>query len=161
MFEVLAFVYENYWRGDACPEFPDLQRKLSRVGFEVQEIQDALMWLEDLNSATHTLAPPATTPCPSWPVDMSTHAMRVLTPLEQRHLGTASWGYLTFLMSTGELRSERLELVLERAMAAPGKPVSVADLKLIVLMMYWSLGEEPSALVLDELCDNRTERVAN
>ncbi|NBY05458.1 MAG: DUF494 family protein, partial [Betaproteobacteria bacterium] len=20
MFEVLVFVYENYWRGDACPE---------------------------------------------------------------------------------------------------------------------------------------------
>ncbi|TAL72551.1 MAG: DUF494 family protein, partial [Burkholderiaceae bacterium] len=29
MFEVLAFVYENYWRGDACPELTQLGRKLS------------------------------------------------------------------------------------------------------------------------------------
>jgi hypothetical protein len=31
--------------------------------------------------------------------------------------------------------------------------VSVDDLKIIVLMVYWSFGEEPDALVLDELCD--------
>ena len=29
MFEVLVFVYENYWRGDACPELQQLGRKLS------------------------------------------------------------------------------------------------------------------------------------
>ncbi|MFM2426881.1 MAG: hypothetical protein RL707_707, partial [Pseudomonadota bacterium] len=28
MFEVLVFVYENYWRGDACPELEQLGRKL-------------------------------------------------------------------------------------------------------------------------------------
>ncbi|HEX2546536.1 MAG TPA: DUF494 family protein, partial [Ramlibacter sp.] len=28
MFEVLVFVYENYWRGDACPELHQLERKL-------------------------------------------------------------------------------------------------------------------------------------
>ncbi len=32
MFEVLVFVYENYWRGDACPELSQLGRKLSAVG---------------------------------------------------------------------------------------------------------------------------------
>jgi Smg protein len=37
----------------------------------------------------------------------------------------------------------------------------VDDLKLIVLMVFWSLGEEPDALVLDELCDNREARVGH
>ena len=45
------------------------------------------------------------------------------------------------------------EIVIDRAMAAPGDPVSLDDLKIIVLMVYWSFGEEPDALVLDELCD--------
>jgi Smg protein len=43
------------------------------------------------------------------------------------------------------------EIVVDRAMAAPGGPVSLEDLKIIVLMVFWSLGEEPDALILDEL----------
>ena len=35
MFDVLVFVYENYWRGDACPELHQLGRKLSAHGFEL------------------------------------------------------------------------------------------------------------------------------
>jgi Smg protein len=35
------------------------------------------------------------------------------------------------------------------------------DLKIIVLMVYWSAGIEPDALVLDELCDDVAERIAH
>ncbi|WP_137895214.1 DUF494 family protein, partial [Ramlibacter sp. 2FC] len=51
MFEVLVFVYENYWRGEACPELPQLGRKLSAAGFDPDEIQQALAWLNGLNLA--------------------------------------------------------------------------------------------------------------
>ena len=51
MFEVLVYVYENYWRGDACPELQQLGRKLSAAGFDADEIQQALSWLAGLNSA--------------------------------------------------------------------------------------------------------------
>ena len=51
MFEVLVFVYENYWRGDACPELDQLGRKLSAAGFDSDEIDQALQWLAGLNSA--------------------------------------------------------------------------------------------------------------
>ena len=51
------------------------------------------------------------------------------------------------------------EVVVDRAMAAPGGPVSLDDLKIIVLMVYWSVGEEPDALVLDELCDDTAGRL--
>ena len=52
MFDVLVFVYENYWRGDACPQWEHLGRKLSAVGFEQDEIQEALTWLSGLSVAT-------------------------------------------------------------------------------------------------------------
>ena len=52
------------------------------------------------------------------------------------------------------------EIVLDRAMAVPGHPMSLDDLKIIVLMVYWSVGLEPDALVLDELCDGQ-DRVAH
>jgi Smg protein len=46
-------------------------------------------------------------------------------------------------------------------MATPGDPLALDDLKIIVLMVYWSLGEEPDALVLDELCDDTSDRIAH
>jgi Smg protein len=52
------------------------------------------------------------------------------------------------------------EIVVDRAMAVPGHPVSIDDLKIIVLMVYWSAGLEPDALILDELCDD-SDRVAH
>jgi Smg protein len=51
MFEVLVYVYENYWQGDACPELHRLGRKLTAAGFDAEEIQAALVWLDGLNVA--------------------------------------------------------------------------------------------------------------
>lgn len=167
MFEVLAFVYENYWHGDACPELPALQRKLNAVGFDDDEIQDALIWLEELKSATHSLpCRPAGLACDhavplAAPPDAVVEALRIFTPAEQARLGCEGWGLMVFLVSAGVLPWQRLELVMDRAMATPACELSVDDLKLIVLMVFWSLGEEPDALVLDELCDNRAERVGH
>ena len=31
MFDVLVYLYENYWRPDACPDHDQLTRKLSSV----------------------------------------------------------------------------------------------------------------------------------
>ena len=46
MFDVLVYLYENYWRPDACPDHDQLTRKLSSVGFESDEIEEALSWLD-------------------------------------------------------------------------------------------------------------------
>ena len=44
-----------------------------------------------------------------------------------------------------------LSFMIDRASAISGGPLDVEDLKIIVLMVFWSLGEEPDALILDEL----------
>jgi len=36
-------------------------------------------------------------------------------------------------------------------MASATSPLPLEDLKIMVLMVFWSLGEEPDALILDEL----------
>ena len=46
MFDVLVYLYENYWRPDACPDHDQLTRKLSAVGFESDDIEEALIWLD-------------------------------------------------------------------------------------------------------------------
>lgn len=163
MFEVLVFVYENYWRGDACPELQQLGRKLSAVGFDAEEIRDALNWLDGLNLAAQNtrLSPELSTSTEGPAPRQSANSMRVYSVAEQEHLGAECLGFVTFLESSGVLPAPMREIVMDRAMAAPGGPVALDDLKIIVLMVYWSFGEEPDALVLDELCDDAQLRIAH
>ena len=163
MFEVLVFVYENYWRGDACPELHQLERKLSAHGFEPDEIHDALVWLDGLNVAAEniTLPPDAEE---AWGTDIDgaeadAASMRVYSVAEQDRLGAECLGFITFLESSGVLPAPLREIVVDRAMAAPGDPVPLDALKIIVLMVYWRFGHEPDALILDELCDDTSERL--
>jgi len=56
MFEVLVYLYETYYRPDACPEPEALVKKLSAIGFEDDEIAKALGWLTDLAETNHEFA---------------------------------------------------------------------------------------------------------
>ena len=160
MFEVLVFVYENYWQGDACPGIPQLERKLSAAGFEAGEIRDALHWLAGLNRATHDTRKASAETITAY--DGSPDSLRVYSVSEQNHLGAACLGFVSFLESAGVLSAPLREIVIDRAMAVRGDPVlDLDDLKIIILLVYWSLGTEPDALILDELCDDNTGRLAH
>ena len=148
MFEVLVYLYENYWRPDACPEPKQLTRKLSAVGFEPEEIQDALRWLDGLANTAEA--------CTGSPVPGS---IRIYTDAEREVLGDDSLGFITFLESSGVLPAPMREMVIDRAMAVGSGAMGLEDLKIIVLMVFWSLGEEPDALVLDELFVDPDDRV--
>ncbi|QDL53059.1 DUF494 family protein [Rhodoferax aquaticus] len=155
MFDVLVFVYENYFAGESCPEPAHLERKLSAVGFEADEIGEALTWLKGLDSAAHP------EPLRPWLLNPSPLSMRIYPYAEQYHLGEECLKFISFLEAVGVLPAYMREVVIDRAMAAPGTPVSLEDLKVIVLLVFWSFGQELDALVLDELCDDPTERVAH
>ena len=171
MFEVLVYVYENYWQGDACPELPQLGRKLTAVGFEADEIQAALIWLDGLNTAaqsTQIYLPQVSSSNAAQIGEMQAQSlaqgsssMRAYSIAEQEKIGTKALGFISFLESSGVLPAHMREIVIDRAMAAPDSPVELDDLKIIVLMVYWSFGQEPDALVLDELCDDATYRVGH
>ena len=53
------------------------------------------------------------------------------------------------------------EMVVDRATAIGTGPMELDDVKVIVLMVFWSLGEEPDALILDELFVDPEDRVIN
>jgi Smg protein len=171
MFEVLVFVYENYWRGDACPEPEQLSRKLSAHGFEAEEIRAALQWLDELSVATQGV--PLTRRADASTVTIGSRgageialapaadSMRIYSAAEQDHLGAECLGFIHFLETAQVLSGGLREIVIERSMAASGRPVALDELKIILLMVHWSSGIEPDALVLDELCDGREGRVAH
>ena len=164
MFEVLVYVYENYWQGDACPELHQLGRKLTAVGFEADEINAALVWLDGLNTAAQTTQiylPAANTDHAEMVQAQSPGSMRAYSVAEQEQIGVEALGFVSFLESSGVLPPHMREIVIDRAMATHDSPVALDDLKIIVLMVYWSFGQEPDALVLDELCDDATDRVGH
>ena len=162
MFEVLVYVYENYWQGDVCPELPQLGRKLTAAGFEADEIHAALVWLGGLNTAAQSTQ--IYLPKTDHGNDVQAQhpsSIRAYSVAEQDHIGSDALGFISFLESSGVLPPHMREIVVDRAMASPDSPVELDDLKIIVLMVYWSFGQEPDALVLDELCDDTTDRIGH
>jgi len=148
MFDVLVYLYENYWRPDACPDHDQLTRKLSSVGFESDEIQEALSWLDGVALAAQ-----------SYVGQQGELSLRVYSLAEQEHLGEDSIGFISFLESAGVLPPPMREMVIDRSSAIAGGPLDLEDLKIIVLMVFWSLGEEPDALILDELFVDAEDRL--
>lgn len=148
MFDVLVYLYENYWRPDACPDHDQLQRKLTAVGFETEEISEALKWLDGLARGSQSAEAP-----------VAADSMRVYSEVELDVLGVDSIGFIAFLESAGVLPPPMREMVVDRALAVGNGPVDLDDLKVIVLMVFWSLGEEPDALILDELFVAPEERL--
>ena len=148
MFDVLVYLYETYWRPDACPDHAQLTRKLTAVGFENDEIQEALSWLDGLAQAAE-----------SFQGEQGELSLRIYSHAELDHLGEASIGFISFLESAGVLPGPMREMIVDRAMAIGGGPVDLEDLKIIVLMVFWSLGEEPDALILDELFVDPEDRL--
>jgi Smg protein len=149
MFDILVYLYETYYRPDACPEPEALARKLSAVGFDDVEITEALDWLNGLAemAGSEMLDTAAST------------GTRFYANQEVDILGTAAIGFITFLESAGLLGPVQREIVIERALAVEEAPVTLGKLKIIVLMLLWSQGKEPDALMFDDLFGDDDEQV--
>lgn len=147
MFDILVYLYETYYRPDACPEPEALARKLSAVGFDEVDISDALVWLTDLTAMAgieHSLTAAST-------------GTRFYVEQETDALGVEAIGFIQFLESAAVLSPLQREIVIERALALDEEPVTLGKLKIIVLMLLWSQGKEPDALMLDDLFSSDDE----
>ncbi|GGX39799.1 protein Smg [Undibacterium squillarum] len=116
-------------------------KKLAAVGFDQEDISDALTWLSGLSEpVTVVQAPSARHP-----------SQRVYAEPEAHALGEQAIGFIQFLELAGLLGFAEREIVIERALAVNESPLPLDKLKIIVLMVLWSQGLEPDMLMLDEL----------
>ena len=145
MFDVLVYLYETYYRPDACPEPEALVKKLAAVGFEDEEITRALGWLTDLAETTNEFSD-------RYPQQASfSFGTRIYVERELSQLGTESVGFIQFLESAQVINAIQREIVIERALAAGESPMALDTLKVIALIVLWSQGKEPDSLMFDEL----------
>lgn len=151
MFDILVYLFENYYTPQSCPDADTLAHKLAAVGFEHEDIDEALGWLYGLAQTTEQCVQLAQTP--------QGDSQRIYTDLEYQALGTEAIGFISFLESSGVLPAALREILIDRALAADESPVPLEKIKIIALMVLWSQEAEVDHLVLEELLtDDRTRR---
>jgi Smg protein len=149
MFEVLVYLFENYYQTESYPDHVTLSRKLSAAGFENEDISDALDWLKGLSHH-------AENPLPAAFDSRTSH--RAFAGQELSKLSSESRGFLVFLESAGILTPVLRETIIERAMALEGDVVSVDKFKVIALMVLWTRRGSVDTLILDELLPDGEKR---
>jgi Smg protein len=140
MFDILVYLYETYYRPEACPDPEALAKKLCAVGFDEDEISEAIDWLAvmKLTSQNHHIQP-------------NPGGFRIFASQEVTVLGSSAIGFIQFLESAKLINPQQREIIIERALAVNETPISLDKLKIIVLMMLWSQGKEPDLFMFDEL----------
>ncbi len=149
MYEVLVYLFENYYQADLTPDHGSLQRKLAAAGFENEDVHDALDWLKSLTDVPQTALPEA--------VDLS-DAFRGYSPREFGKLSSESRGFIAFLESAGVLTPILREIIIERAMAVSDDSVGLDKIRVIVLMVLWTQHGNVDTLILDELLPDGSQR---
>jgi len=149
MFDILVYLFENYYQAQAYPDYDTLGRKLHAAGFENDDIEDALDWLNSLTRKPDEGLPAS--------LDAGS-SFRGYTADESSKLPLESRGFIAFLESAKILSPLLRELIIERAMALPSETVGLDKLKVIVLMVLWTRRGKVDALVLDELIPDGEKR---
>lgn len=149
MFDILVYLFENYFRADAYPDPEQLALKLTAAGFEDEEITEALEWLDGLQQAGEDSRPG---------IAADNTSTRCYSDEEQARLDVECRGFMAFLENSGVLSPLTREMIIERAMALPETGVSLSKLKIIVLMVLWNQHQAMDTLILEELLSGNDAR---
>ena len=152
MYDIFVYLFENCHRTDLAQDNELIARKLTAAGFEESDISEALSWLAGVLHAPHrSLAP----------LPVSARATRTYAPKECAKLDADCRGLVMHLENIGVLDPVLRELVLDRAMAAAGRRLSLDQLKLIILMVLWNLQTPANRLIAEELLSSPENRLPN
>lgn len=152
MYDIFVYLFENCHRTDLAHDNELIARKLSAAGFEESDISEALSWLAGILHAPHRRVEPLPGPA---------RAMRTYAAKECAKLDAGCRGLVMHLENIGVLDPVLRELVVDRAMAASGRSLSLDQLKLIVLMVLWNLETPASRLIAEELLSSDEHRLPN
>jgi Smg protein len=150
MYDILVYLFENYYTPQACPAADVLARRLAAAGFEDEDIDEALGWLGGLAESTAR--------CVGL-TDGPITGARIYSESEYQALGTQAIGFIAFLESAGVLPAALREIVIDRAMVCSETPVSLETIKIIALMVLWSQEAEIDRFILEELLEQGDARL--
>lgn len=143
VFDVLMYLFENYYMDDERPHAPDresVEAELSQAGFPSREIDQAFSWMEGLTGDR----PPATV--------QAERSIRMFSSREMERLDTECRGFIHFLEQMGVLSPDARELAIDRAMALESEDMDIDQLKWVVMMVLFNQpGEEAAYAWVEDL----------
>lgn len=153
MFDILMYLFETYVQSDVELLFDreELTDELSRAGFRQDEIGKALVWIEKLAELQESDRQPYL--CAS-----QRGGFRIFNSKEQVRLDTSCQGFLLFLEQVQVLDGTTREMVIDRVMELDGEPLSLDDLKWVVLMVLFNApGNEQAYNQMEDLIFEQPE----
>lgn len=134
MFEILIYLFENYIRHELeiSIDYKVLINDLSNIGFQLKDIYSTLRWLKNVSSYKKNLF---------FSNNSVSHcsAIRVYTKEESIKINSDCRGFMLFLEHLEILTLDMREIVIERIMALDISELSLKDLKLIILVIFFNI----------------------
>lgn len=127
MVAVLAFLFENFLHRpiDLQANFEQIARELPQVGFDVEEVDGAMDWLDEtLKSQNFDLIPLK-----------ESDSFRAFTQLEIAKIEPEARGVIYTLESNGLITSSIRELLIDRAMALRIHSVGKKEMQWVLLFV--------------------------
>ena len=145
MFEVLVFMFENYFAHHAMPDSDVMEQELSAAGFEQTDITGAFDWYEEMKFRL-------TKPDISYSHKHS--GMRVFSELELKKINTESIGFVLFLQQANVINDMERDLIVDRAMALKQQVITVEEMRWISMIALWNEGREKDYLFVEDALFN-------
>jgi len=141
MFEVLVYMFENYFEADIRPDQHTLSKELFAAGFDQEDINGAFDWFSALEEMTEQAGASA-----------AGHGLglRVYAEVETKKINAESLSFMMFLEQAKVLNSAQRELVIDRAMALPQPEISIEETRWIVLMALWNQDKANDYLFVED-----------
>ncbi len=138
--EVLLFIFEHFTANDLDVEEPEnhLVSTLEECGFSSNEVDKALIWLDELALLREQNYSPKAN---------ITNAYRIYPPYEAEKLDVDCRGFIHFLEQMGVLDCQTRELIIDRAIALEGDEVNFEQLKWVVMMVLYNMPDKESEYV--------------
>ena len=142
--DVLMYLFETYTDIGDNPESNqnELRLELLQAGFNDGEIENALLWLDELTGHQKALEYG----------DLSSQGIRIYNSFEQERLDKYCRGYIVYLEQIGILSPPQRELLIDRLLALESNDIDVEQIKWVVLMVLFSQpGQELNYARMEEL----------
>lgn len=133
MFEVLVFMFENYYANHSTTDNATIEQELSEAGFDQHDILGAFDWYNQMKTMLD---------------DTRLHythadtAMRFFTNSEIKKINQESLGFIIFLQQANVIDDAERDLIIDRAMALKQDAIKIEEMRWITMIALWNKGRE-------------------
>ena len=151
MFEVLVFMFENYFASHtlhndlSLPDGEVMEQELSAAGFDQSDILGAFDWFQQMKSMLTAS---------EQNYSHKTTALRAFTDAEINKINTESLGFIIFLQQANVINDVERDLIIDRAMALKQIEIKIEETRWITMMALWNKGREKDYLFVEDALFN-------